>query len=131
MAAATAGISRTSEAAATADPTMDPGYGSQLLAACPPGVDVNVAVDLDPETPKVFHNQYFINLQKGMGLLTSDQVLYADLRSRPIVDNWAANSTDFQQAPSPLASSSPPSRLPLKFAPSPSSSPQIISFIRS
>jgi peroxidase len=33
-----------------------------------------------------------------MGLLTSDQVLYADLRSRPIVDNWAANSTDFQQA---------------------------------
>uniref|UniRef100_A0ACD6A0W3 Uncharacterized protein n=1 Tax=Avena sativa TaxID=4498 RepID=A0ACD6A0W3_AVESA len=80
------------------DPTMDPGYGSQLLAACPPGVDPNVALDLDPITPKGFDNQYFINLQKGMGLLTSDQVLYADDRSRPIVDNWAANSTDFQVA---------------------------------
>jgi peroxidase len=45
-----------------------------------------------------FDNQYFINLQKGMGLLTSDQVLYANDRSRPIVDNWAANSTDFQLA---------------------------------
>ncbi|XP_051178126.1 peroxidase 35 isoform X1 [Lolium perenne] len=83
---------------AAADPTMDPGYGSQLLAACPPGVDVNVAVDLDPETPKVFDNQYFINLQKGMGLLGSDQVLYADVRSRPLVDNWAANNTDFLAA---------------------------------
>ncbi|XP_047088655.1 peroxidase 35-like [Lolium rigidum] len=83
---------------AAADPTMDPGYGSQLLAACPPGVDVNVAVDLDPETPKVFDNQYFINLQKGMGLLGSDQVLYADARSRPLVDNWAANNTDFLAA---------------------------------
>ena len=83
---------------AAVDPTMDPGYASQLLAACPPGVDPNVALDLDPVTPKAFDNQYFINLQKGMGLLNSDQVLYADDRSRPIVDNWAANSTDFQQA---------------------------------
>ncbi|CAM0876378.1 unnamed protein product [Alopecurus aequalis] len=83
---------------AAVDPTMDAGYASQLLAACPPGVDPNVALDLDPVTPKAFDNQYFINLQKGMGLLTSDQVLYADTRSRPVVDNWAANVTDFQLA---------------------------------
>ncbi|KAM3278321.1 hypothetical protein ACQJBY_045899 [Aegilops geniculata] len=83
---------------AAVDPTMDPGYASQLLAACPAGVDPNVALEIDPVTPHAFDNQYFINLQKGMGLLTSDQVLYADLRSRPTVDAWAANSSDFQAA---------------------------------
>ena len=83
---------------AAADPTMDPGYASQLLAACPAGVDPNVALEIDPVTPHAFDNQYFINLQKGMGLLTSDQVLYADLRSRPTVDAWAANSSDFEAA---------------------------------
>ncbi|VAI37093.1 unnamed protein product [Triticum turgidum subsp. durum] len=83
---------------AAVDPTMDPGYASQLLAACPAGVDPNVALEIDPVTPHAFDNQYFINLQKGMGLLTSDQVLYADLRSRPTVDAWAANSSDFEAA---------------------------------
>ena len=83
---------------AAVDPTMDPGYASQLLAACPAGVDPNVALEIDPVTPHAFDNQYFINLQKGMGLLTSDQVLYADARSRPTVDAWAANSSDFEAA---------------------------------
>ncbi|EMS50398.1 Peroxidase 35 [Triticum urartu] len=104
---------------AAADPTMDPGdapnvqsYGilarnlqnlyamvwNTLLAACPAGVDPNVALEIDPVTPHAFDNQYFINLQKGMGLLTSDQVLYADARSRPTVDAWAANSSDFEAA---------------------------------
>lgn len=83
---------------ASQDPTMDSGYASQLQAACPADVDPNVALSIDPVTPKVFDNQYFVNLQKGMGLFTSDQVLYSDTRSRPTVDAWAANSSDFQAA---------------------------------
>jgi peroxidase len=80
------------------DPTMDAGYASQLQAACPAGVDPNIALELDPVTPRAFDNQYFVNLQKGMGLFTSDQVLYSDDRSRPTVDAWAANSSDFELA---------------------------------
>uniref|UniRef100_A0A0E0KJC6 Peroxidase n=1 Tax=Oryza punctata TaxID=4537 RepID=A0A0E0KJC6_ORYPU len=83
---------------AAVDPTMDAGYASQLQAACPAGVDPNIALELDPVTPRAFDNQYFVNLQKGMGLFTSDQVLYSDDRSRPTVDAWAANSSDFELA---------------------------------
>ncbi|KAL5219082.1 hypothetical protein ABZP36_019766 [Zizania latifolia] len=71
---------------AAVDPTMDAGYASQLQAACPAGVDPNIALELDPVTPHTFDIQYFVNLQKGMGLFTSDQVLFSDDRSRPTVD---------------------------------------------
>lgn len=83
---------------ASVDTTMDAGYASQLQAACPAGVDPNIALQQDPVTPHAFDNQYFINLQKGMGLFASDQVLYSDDRSRPTVDAWASNSSDFEQA---------------------------------
>ncbi|KAL5209149.1 hypothetical protein ABZP36_004772 [Zizania latifolia] len=83
---------------AAVDPTMDAGYASQLQAACPAGVDPNIALELDPVTPHAFDNQYFVNLQKGMGLFTSDQVLFSDDRSRPTVEAWALNSAAFEQA---------------------------------
>lgn len=80
------------------DPTMSPRYAAQLQRSCPPNVDPRIAVTMDPVTPRAFDNQYFKNLQNGMGLLGSDQVLYSDPRSRPIVDSWAQSSAAFNQA---------------------------------
>lgn len=80
------------------DPTMNATYAEDLQAACPSGVDPNIALQLDPVTPQAFDNQYFVNLVNGRGLLTSDQVLYSDARSQPTVVAWANNATDFEQA---------------------------------
>ncbi|KAG8081319.1 hypothetical protein GUJ93_ZPchr0007g4939 [Zizania palustris] len=80
------------------DPTMSPQYAAQLQRSCPSSVDPRLVVALDPTTPRAFDNQYFKNLQNGMGLLGSDQVLYSDPRSRPTVDAWARSSVDFNRA---------------------------------
>ncbi|RLM85165.1 uncharacterized protein C2845_PM04G00320 [Panicum miliaceum] len=80
------------------DPTLDRGYAAQLRAECPANVDPRAAVSMDPVTPVAFDNQYFRNLQGGKGLLASDQVLYTDPRSRPIVDAWARSAAAFNRA---------------------------------
>lgn len=80
------------------DPTLDLGYAKQLTKMCPTNVDPRVAVSLDPTTPWIFDNQYFKNLRQGKGLLTSDQVLFTDRRSRKLVNLFASNSTAFDQA---------------------------------
>ncbi|KAG0458516.1 hypothetical protein HPP92_023673 [Vanilla planifolia] len=80
------------------DPSLNRTYATQLQGMCPRNVDPNVAVNMDPITPRIFDNQYYLNLQQGMGLFTSDQVLRDDKRSRPIVDSWAASSDAFNSA---------------------------------
>ncbi|KAF8695505.1 hypothetical protein HU200_037434 [Digitaria exilis] len=57
-----------------------------------------IAVTMDVVTPRVFDNQYYKNLQVGMGLLASDQLLYTDPRSRPTVDEWPKSSDAFSKA---------------------------------
>ena len=80
------------------DPTMNATYAEDLQAACPAGVDPNIALQLDPVTPQAFDNQYFANLVDGRGLFASDQVLFSDARSQPTVVEWAQNATAFEQA---------------------------------
>ncbi|WCJ31367.1 Peroxidase family protein [Euphorbia peplus] len=80
------------------DPTLNKNYASQLKQMCPKNVDPRIAINMDPTSPNTFDNAYFKNLQQGMGLFTSDQVLYTDSRSRPTVDTWAGNSPAFQNA---------------------------------
>ncbi|TVU13227.1 hypothetical protein EJB05_40762 [Eragrostis curvula] len=82
----------------TPDPTLNSSFAAQLRAWCPPNVDPRIAVTMDVVTPRAFDNQYFKNLQNGMGLLASDQVLHSDTRSRPTVDAWAQSSTAFNKA---------------------------------
>nr|DAD41465.1 TPA_asm: hypothetical protein HUJ06_015788 [Nelumbo nucifera] len=65
---------------------------------CPRNVDPRIAINMDPNTPRIFDNVYYKNLQQGKGLFTSDQVLFSDPRSRPTVNAWASNSAAFQQA---------------------------------
>lgn len=80
------------------DPTLNKTYATQLQSACPKNVDPTIAINMDPITPRTFDNVYYQNLQQGMGLFTSDQVLFEDSRSKPTVNQWASNSAAFQQA---------------------------------
>lgn len=82
----------------TVDPTMNKAYVSQLRGMCPKNVDPRVAINMDPVTPRSFDNQYFKNLQQGMGLFTSDQVLFSDARSRPKVNFFASSPQGFNRA---------------------------------
>ncbi|KZV52467.1 peroxidase 73 [Dorcoceras hygrometricum] len=80
------------------DPTLDRQYATQLQNMCPRDVDPQIAIDMDPTTPRQFDNAYFRNLQNGKGLFTSDQSLFTDSRSKPTVNLWASNSQIFNQA---------------------------------
>ena len=53
---------------------------------------------MDPATPQMFDNQYLRNLQQGMGLFVSDEVLFTDARSRATVNLFASNEHAFGDA---------------------------------
>ncbi|KAI3901275.1 hypothetical protein MKW92_002377 [Papaver armeniacum] len=80
------------------DPTLNQAYAKQLQQDCPQKVDPRIAVNMDPTTPFTFDNVYFKNLQRGLGLFTSDQVLFSDFRSRNLVNLFAENNTMFELA---------------------------------
>lgn len=80
------------------DPSLNPQYANQLKQMCPKVVDPRIAINMDPTTPNTFDNAYYKNLVNKKGLFTSDQVLFDDKRSKPIVVDWAQNSKDFNQA---------------------------------
>ncbi|OMO79477.1 Plant peroxidase [Corchorus olitorius] len=80
------------------DPTLNFQYAMQLRQMCPRNVDPRIAINMDPTTPRTFDNAYFKNLQQGMGLFTSDQILFTDRRSRGTVNLFASSNSAFQQA---------------------------------
>ncbi|KAG5116650.1 hypothetical protein AAZX31_15G155400 [Glycine max] len=80
------------------DPTLNLHYAFQLRQSCPLRVDSRIAINMDPVTPQKFDNQYFKNLQQGMGLFTSDQVLATDERSRGTINLFASNEQAFYNA---------------------------------
>ncbi|XVF69975.1 hypothetical protein PTKIN_Ptkin11bG0124100 [Pterospermum kingtungense] len=80
------------------DSTLNLQYALQLRQMCPRNVDPRIAINMDPTTPRTFDNAYYKNLQKGMGLFTSDQILFTDTRSRPTVNLFASNNAAFQKA---------------------------------
>lgn len=84
--------------ASAVDPSLNPAYAQQLMAACPQNVDPNIAIDMDPQTPNTFDNVYYQNLVAGKGLFTSDEVLFTDSRSQPMVNDFANNPGDFNAA---------------------------------
>lgn len=80
------------------DPTLNLTYAFQLRQMCPLNVNPTIAISLDPTTPTKFDNAYYTNLQQGKGLLSSDEVLFTDARSKSTVDLFASNNDAFQQA---------------------------------
>ncbi|CAK9315289.1 unnamed protein product [Citrullus colocynthis] len=80
------------------DPTLNATYATMLQGMCPKNVDPRIAINMDPNTPTRFDNMYFKNLQQGMGLFTSDQILFTDSRSKPTVKIWAHSGQTFYTA---------------------------------
>ncbi|XP_078176234.1 peroxidase 16-like [Carex rostrata] len=82
----------------TTDPTLNPQFANQLRFTCPAILNPNNFVFLDATTFAAFDNAYYQNLQNGMGLLESDQILYTDPRSQGTVNLFASNQGAFFQA---------------------------------
>lgn len=65
------------------DPTLNQHFVQKLKALCPvhtnPSSDPEVS--LDSSTPNKFDNTYYLNLEKGHGLLQSDQALFLDAQT--------------------------------------------------
>ncbi|KAL7133011.1 hypothetical protein ABFS83_12G112700 [Erythranthe nasuta] len=81
------------------DPTMNPDYAQGLKKLCANYKnDSTIAAFNDPMTPGKFDNMYYLNLQKGVGLLASDQIMASDPRTKPFVDLYAANQSAFFEA---------------------------------
>ncbi|KAI3433098.1 Peroxidase [Psidium guajava] len=81
------------------DPTLYPKYAEGLRKLCENYTkDPTMSAFNDVMTPNKFDNMYYQNLQKGLGLLASDQAMAVDKRTKPYVDLYAANQTAFFQA---------------------------------
>eukprot|EP00249_Psilotum_nudum_P027287 c34795_g1_i1 orf=595-1572(+) len=78
------------------DPSMNPTFAQSLKQQCPQaGGDPNTVSALDPTTSFTFDNAYFKNLQNGMGLLFSDEVLFTDPSTQTLVNQLAASQPFF------------------------------------
>ncbi|KAG5237338.1 hypothetical protein OIU76_012110 [Salix suchowensis] len=73
------------------DPTLDRNYLRNLTRSCKWSSDL---VYLDTTTPKTFDMEYYNNLGKKMGLLSTDQELYSDPRTEPFVSAFTSQQPD-------------------------------------
>ncbi|XVE93107.1 hypothetical protein REPUB_Repub01dG0161800 [Reevesia pubescens] len=70
------------------DPTIDSTFVSQLQSLCPENGDASRRVDLDTGSGNRFDTSFFTNLKNGRGILESDQKLWTDDSTRPIVQQF-------------------------------------------
>ncbi|RRT39989.1 hypothetical protein BHE74_00015096 [Ensete ventricosum] len=76
------------------DSTLEPTFAKNLYLTCPVKDTTNTTVN-DIRTPNTFDNKYYVDLVNKQGLFTSDQGLYGDSRTKPIVTNFAVNQPLF------------------------------------
>lgn len=81
------------------DPDIDTQFLKTLSKTCKAGDNAEQPFD---STRNTFDNNYYNGLQRKVGLLSSDQTLFASARTRGIVNGYAMNQAmfffDFQQA---------------------------------
>ncbi|XP_065861796.1 peroxidase 7 [Euphorbia lathyris] len=80
------------EGTGKADPSLDTKYLNFLTRKCRWASEY---VDLDGTTPNKFDSEYYKNLQKNMGLLYTDQLLYSDPTTAPLVNTLASAPSVF------------------------------------
>lgn len=81
------------------DPTIDPRLLKALRMSCPQyGGRGDFVSPFDVTTPFLFDHAYYANLQAKLGLLSSDQALFLDPRTRPLVQTLAKDKQKFFQA---------------------------------
>ncbi|CAI9760169.1 unnamed protein product [Fraxinus pennsylvanica] len=80
------------------DPNIDSRLLKALKMSCPQfGGNSDIVAPFDVTTPFAFDNAYYGNLEAKMGLLGSDQALFLDPRTRPLVQNLAKDKQKFFQ----------------------------------
>nr|CAD1827578.1 unnamed protein product [Ananas comosus var. bracteatus] len=79
-------------------PRMNLQFLRQMRQVCPLKYSPSTVAMLDASTPFKFDNAFYQNLQQLEGLLASDQILFADRRSRGTVNWFASNQTAFFDA---------------------------------
>ncbi|KAJ4849238.1 Peroxidase 53 [Turnera subulata] len=82
------------------DSTLNTTYLTALQQICPQNGSGAALANLDTTTPDSFDNSYFTNLQKGQGLLQSDQELFSTSTGAAtiaLVNNFGSNQTAFFQ----------------------------------
>ncbi|XP_074585437.1 peroxidase A2-like [Curcuma longa] len=81
------------------DPSLNTTYLAELRQRCPQGGNGSVLNNLDRDTPDVFDNKYYTNLQTLNGLLTTDQGLLSaadtNASTAPYVHRFAADQNGF------------------------------------
>lgn len=81
------------------DPDIYPKFAAALQRTCANyTTDRTMAAFNDVMTPGKFDNVYFQNLQRGLGLLRTDQALVKDPRTKAVVDRFAADQKAFFDA---------------------------------
>ena len=73
----------------TIDPSIDPSFLPYLRQICPQSQPTK-RVALDTGSQFKFDTSYFYNLQKGHGILRSDQLLWTDPSTRGFVQKYLA-----------------------------------------
>lgn len=76
------------------DGTMDKWFAGQLKLTCPKNDTANTTVN-DIRTPNAFDNKYYVDLQNRQGLFTSDQDLFVNATTRPLVAEFAVDQSAF------------------------------------
>ncbi|URD93722.1 peroxidase [Musa troglodytarum] len=76
------------------DSTLEPIFAKNLYRTCPVKDSTNTTVN-DIRTPNTFDNKYYVDLVSRQGLFTSDQGLFGDSRTKPLVTSFAANQPLF------------------------------------
>ncbi|XP_073156110.1 peroxidase 31-like [Henckelia pumila] len=81
------------------DPSYNYNFAKLLRNACADyKKNPTLSVFNDIMTPNKFDNVYYSNLQKGLGLMSSDHALSSDPRTRGYVELYSRNQTSFFQA---------------------------------
>ncbi|XP_050225681.1 peroxidase 65-like [Mercurialis annua] len=78
------------------DPGLNPKFAEALKKFCSNYTkDPTMSAFNDVLSPGKFDNMYYQNLPRGLGLLRSDHILNQDSRTRPFVEQYAANQKLF------------------------------------
>ncbi|KAB1221995.1 Peroxidase 19 [Morella rubra] len=81
------------------DPAIDPRLLKALRMSCPKnGGNIDIVEPFDVTTPFLFDQAYYSNLAAKLGLLASDQALFSDPRTKPLVQGLANDKNKFFQA---------------------------------
>ena len=75
------------------DPILNKGYALHLAKKCSRGA--SGIVNIDPKTPLYFDQEYYNNLRVHKGLFHTDSILFADQRTKNLVEILSSDINRF------------------------------------